>query len=182
MHGFKKFPYSSAYNSRKVKKLGHFPHLLGEGSSIPNYWNHGGICHRSYISYASSHFIPMGMRRKSHNKGVKLTFLSKANSKLLYYTLIIKLYFFICLLCMELWAIYRCHLVARDTIWGIDWSQSSWDGLLAEVFRGFPKLWGICQVICAQPPVSSHYHLERRILRKIHGPIQESERMMAMIQ
>ena len=32
------------------------------------------------------------------------------------------------------------------------------DGLLAEVFWGFPRLQGKCQDICAQPPGSFHYH------------------------
>ena len=32
------------------------------------------------------------------------------------------------------------------------------DGLLAEVFRGFPQSSDKCQEICAQPPGSYHYH------------------------
>ena len=32
------------------------------------------------------------------------------------------------------------------------------DGLLAEVFRGFPHPWGKCQEMCALPPASPHYY------------------------
>ena len=32
------------------------------------------------------------------------------------------------------------------------------NGLLAEVFKGFPQLYGKCQEICAQPPGSFHYY------------------------
>ena len=32
------------------------------------------------------------------------------------------------------------------------------DGLLVEVFWGFPQLYGKCQEFCAQPPGSFRYH------------------------
>ena len=43
-----------------------------------------------------------------------------------------------------------------------DRTAPSSDGLLAEVFRGFPQLQDKCQEICAQPPGLIFKILERR--------------------